>query len=58
MSLKCGVWTIIPRMIVMLQTERLHTVEQIRAFLEGIVEVDFKPEGRGRGVRLRPPVRL
>ncbi len=29
-----------------LQTERLRTVEQIRAFLEGNVEVDFRPEGR------------
>ena len=46
MSLKRGVWTIIRRMIVTLQTERLRTVEQIRAFLEGNVEVDFRPEGR------------
>ena len=27
-----------------LQTERLRTVERIRAFLEGNVEVDFRPE--------------
>ena len=29
-----------------LQTERLRTVEQLEGFLDGNVEVDFKPEGR------------
>ena len=29
-----------------LQTERLRTLEQIRAFLKGNVEVDLRPQGR------------
>ena len=46
MSLKRSVRTIIRRMIVTLQTERLHTVEQIRGFLDGNGEVDFRPLDR------------
>ena len=46
MSLKGSVRTIIRRMIVTLQTERLHTVEQIRGFLDGNGEVDFRPLDR------------
>ena len=45
-SLKRSVWTIIRRMIVTLQTERLQTVEQIRGFLDGNGEVDFRPLDR------------
>ena len=41
-SLKRSVRTIIRRMIVTLQTERLHTVEQIRGFLDGNREVGFR----------------
>lgn len=33
-------------MIVTLQTERLLTLEQIRGFLDGSVEVDFVPQSR------------
>ena len=40
-SLKRSVRTIIRRMIVTLQTERLQTVEQIRGFLDGNGEVGF-----------------
>ena len=45
-SLKRSVWTIIRRMIVTLQTERLRTVEQIRGFLDGNGEVDLTPLDR------------
>ncbi len=60
MSLEVPVWTIIRRMIVTLQTERLRTVEQIEAFLGGNAEVDFKPEGReaAYGFARRTLVRL
>lgn len=37
---------IIRKMIVTLQAERLRTVEQIRAFLEGNAKVDFRPADR------------
>ena len=43
MSLKRAVWTIIWRMIVTLQTERLRKVERLRGFLDGNEEVDFEP---------------
>ena len=46
MSLKRSVRTIIRRMIVTLQTARLHTVERIRGFLDGSGEVDFRPLDR------------
>ena len=60
MSLDVPVWTIIRRMIVTLQSERLRTVEQIEAFLGGNAEVDFKPEGRevAYGFARRTLVRL
>ena len=60
MSLDVLVWTIIRRMIVTLQTERLRTVEQIEAFLGGNAEVEFKPEGReaAYGFARRTLVRL
>ena len=60
MSLDVPVWTIIRRMIVTLQTERLRTVEQIEVFLGGNAEVDFKPEGREAAYRFarRTLVRL
>ena len=45
-SLERSVRTIIRRMIVTLQTERLQTVEQIRGFLDGNGEVDFRPLDR------------
>ena len=43
-----------------LQTERLHTVEQIRGFLDGNGEVDFRPLDRDEayGFVRRTPVRL
>jgi len=46
MSLKGVVWTVIGRMIVTMQPERLRTVEQIQAFLDGSAEVDFNPDDR------------
>ena len=60
MSLKRSVRTIIRRMIVTLQTEQLHTMEQIRGLLDGNGEVDFKPLDRDHAraeVRLGVPRR-
>ena len=60
MSLKRSVRTIIGRMIVTLQTERLQTVEQIRGFLDGNGEVGFTPLDRDEayGFARRTLVRL
>ena len=41
-------------MIVTLQTERLCTVDQINAFLEDSDTVDYRPEDRDGGLRVRP----
>ena len=38
-------------MIVTLQTHRLHTMEQVRAFVEGNEAVDYKPPGSGERLR-------